>query len=214
MVPKLKKGAFYQRWSLEAPMTAYSFEGMTPVIHPTAYVHPAACIIGDVIIGCNAYIGPFASLRGDMGRLILKDDASVQDNCVIHGITERDTVIGEQGYMGPRAVVHGSEVGRNAMIGIGSIVLDFCQIGAEAIIDAQSLIKSGEIVPPRTFWSGVPAKRIRDVTDDDLAWKNIITQHTLSMPALYRETLKPVEPLRAVEPNRGRTTPGGQLRKS
>lgn len=186
-------------------MAVYAYEGMTPVIHPTAFVHSTACIIGDVIIGCNAYVGPFASLRGDMGRLILKDEASVQDNCVMHGITARDTVVEEQGYMAPGAVVHGSEVGRRAMIGIGATLLDFCQIGADAIIEARALVKTGTVVPARTVWAGIPATYIRNVTDQDLARKDAILERFRNLPALSRETLKLVEPLRAVEPSRRRS---------
>lgn len=66
-------------------MPCYRLDGLTPVIHPTAYVHPSAVLIGDVIIGPHCYVGPLASLRGDFGRIVLEEGANLQDTCVMHG---------------------------------------------------------------------------------------------------------------------------------
>ena len=85
-------------------LTVYAIDGLTPVVHPDAYVHPSAVLIGDVIIGARCYIGPCACLRGDFGRLILHDGANVQDTCVLHGFPGADTVIEEDGHIGHGAV--------------------------------------------------------------------------------------------------------------
>src|SRR5262245_43890798 len=74
----------------ERPLTCYSLDGLTPVVHPTAFVHPTAVLIGDVIIGPGCYVGPLASLRGDFGRIILEEGANIQDTCVMHGFPESD----------------------------------------------------------------------------------------------------------------------------
>jgi phenylacetic acid degradation protein len=74
-------------------LKVYSIDGITPVVHPTAFVHPTAVLIGDVIVGPRCYVGPAASLRGDFGRLILEEGANLQDTCVMHGFPESDTVV-------------------------------------------------------------------------------------------------------------------------
>jgi phenylacetic acid degradation protein len=177
---------------------------MVPVVDPSAYVHPSAILIGDVIIGPGVFVAPCAVLRGDFGRLMIEEDANIQDHCVMHGFPDRDTVIERLGHIGHHAIVHGAIVRRNAMIGMGAILLDYCEIGADSIVAAQALVKAGEIVPPRSMVAGIPAKRIRDITEKDLEWKRMATDDYRRLPRLYHQGLKPAEPLRAVEPNRPR----------
>ena len=98
----------------------YAFRGVVPVVDATAFVHPAAVLIGDVVVGAGSYIGPGASLRGDFGRMIVGQGANVQDNCVMHGFPETDTVVEDWGHIGHGAVLHGCRIGRNAMIGMNS----------------------------------------------------------------------------------------------
>lgn len=93
-------------------MPFYAIEGVTPVVDPSAYVHPTAVLIGDVIIGPDCYIGPCASLRGDFGRIVLQRGANVQDTCVVHGFPSADTVIEENGHIGHGAVLHSCLVRR------------------------------------------------------------------------------------------------------
>jgi len=99
----------------------YQIDGITPVIHPAAYVHPSAVLIGDVIVGAGCYVGPCASLRGDFGRLILEAGANLQDCCVMHGFPNTDTVVEEDGHIGHGAVLHGCRVGRNGMVGMNAV---------------------------------------------------------------------------------------------
>ena len=185
-------------------MPVYSFQGMVPVVDPSAYVHPTAVLIGDVIIGPGVYIAPCAVLRGDFGRLVIEEDANVQDHCVVHGFPDRDTIVEKLGHIGHHAIIHGAVVRRNSMIGMGAILLDYCEIGADSIVAAQALVKANEIVPPRSMMAGVPAKRIRDVTDKDLEWKRLATIDYKRLPPLYHQSLKPADPLKAVEANRQR----------
>lgn len=76
-------------------MSYYAFEGLIPVVHPDAFVHPSAVLIGDVIVGAGVYIGPLASLRGDYGRLILEAGSNLQDGCIMHGYCDTDTIVHE-----------------------------------------------------------------------------------------------------------------------
>lgn len=185
-------------------MPVYSFQGMVPVVDPSAYVHPTAVLIGDVIIGPGVYVAPCAVLRGDFGRLVIEEDANVQDHCVVHGFPDRDTIVEKLGHIGHHAIIHGAVVRRNSMIGMGAILLDYCEIGADSIVAAQALVKANEIVPPRSMMAGVPAKRIREVTDKDLEWKRLATIDYKRLPPLYHQSLKPADPLKAVEANRQR----------
>ncbi|MFZ6772946.1 phenylacetic acid degradation protein PaaY [Undibacterium sp. SXout7W] len=182
----------------------YSIDGITPVIHPTAYVHPTATLIGDVIIGPRCYVGPSACLRGDFGRLILEEGANIQDTCVMHGFPDSDTVVEQDGHIGHGAVLHGCRIGRNAMVGMNAVVMDKAVIGAESIVAAMSFVKAGMQVPPRHLVVGMPARVLRELTDDEVQWKTQGTAeyHTLTRRSL--ETMQEVDALTEVEPDRPR----------
>lgn len=185
-------------------MPVYSFQGMVPVVDPSAYVHPTAVLIGDVMIGAGVYVAPCAVLRGDFGRLVVEEESNIQDHCVMHGFPDRDTIIEKLGHIGHHAIIHGAIVRRNSMIGMGAILLDYCEIGANSIVAAQALVRANEIVPPRSMMAGIPAKRIRDITEKDLEWKRLATIDYKRLPPLYHKGLKPADPLRAAETNRPR----------
>lgn len=185
-------------------MPCYAFEDVTPVIDPTAYVHPTAVLIGDVIIGPGCLVGPGASLRGDIGRLEMRTGSNVQDNCTVHCFPGKDVVIHEDGHVGHGAVLHGCTVGRNAMVGINAVVMDGVVLGADSFVAAMSFVKGGFEVPPRTLVAGIPAKVLRELRDEEIAWKSIGTGHYQHLARRYRATAAEVEPLRAVAPDRGR----------
>src|ERR1044072_8597375 len=136
----------------------YEIDGLRPVIHPTAYVHPTAVLIGDVIVGPRCYVGPLASLRGDFGRLILEEGCNVQDSCVMHGFPGSDTVVESDGHIGHGAVLHGCRIGRNALVGMNAVVMDNAVVGAESIIAAMSFVKANMEIPPRSMVMGTPAR--------------------------------------------------------
>ncbi len=102
-------------------LTVWSIDGAVPVVDPTAYVHPTAVLIGDVIIGPGCYIGPTACLRGDFGRLHVRAGANVQDGCILHAYPGVETVVEEDGHIGHGAVLHGCTVGRNALVGMNAV---------------------------------------------------------------------------------------------
>ncbi|NIA56815.1 phenylacetic acid degradation protein PaaY [Massilia sp. TW-1] len=182
----------------------YEIDGLRPVVHPTAYVHPTAVLIGDVIVGPRCYVGPLASLRGDFGRLILEEGANVQDTCVMHGFPEDDTVVEVDGHIGHGAVLHGCRVGRNAMVGMNAVVMDKAIVGAESIVGAAAFVKAGMVIPPRSLVLGAPAKIVRAVSDEEIAWKSYGTRQYHDLNVRSMRTMREVEALTEVEPGRPR----------
>jgi phenylacetic acid degradation protein len=171
-------------------MPCYSLEGVVPVVDPTAFVHPSAVLIGDVVIGAGCYVGPCASLRGDFCRIELRPGSNVQDTCVLHGFPGMNVVVEENGHVGHGAVLHSCIVGRDALIGINAVVMDEADIGAEAIVAACAFVKAGMQVPPRTLAGGVPAKIMRELTDEEIAWK---LEGTLVYQELTRRCLRSLQ---------------------
>lgn len=182
----------------------YEHDGIRPVIDETAYVHPEAVIIGDVIIGADVYIAPLASLRGDMGRLIIEAGANVQDGCVMHGFPGKDCIIEEDSHIGHGAVLHGCRVGRNALVGMNATAMDGAVIGANAFVAAMAFVKAGFEVPEGYLAAGIPARVVRPLEPAEIAWKSQGTAEYRELARVAGRTLKPCEPLRAVEPDRRR----------
>lgn len=185
-------------------LKVYAIDGIVPVVDPTAYVHPSAILIGDVIIGPDCYVGPCASLRGDFGRLILERGANVQDTCVMHGFPGTDTVVEEDGHIGHGAVLHGCRIKRNALIGMNAVIMDNVVIGEEAIVAASAFVKAGVEIPPRVLVAGVPAKVIRPLSEDEIRWKGQGTATYQDLTRRCLATLHETVPLTAVEPDRKR----------
>jgi phenylacetic acid degradation protein len=185
-------------------LKVYSINGITPVVDPSAFVHPTAILIGDVIVGPRCYVGPAASLRGDFGRLVLKEGANVQDTCVMHGFPDSDTVVEEEGHIGHGAVLHGCHVGRNSLIGMNAVVMDGANVGADCIVAAMSFVKAGMVIPPRSLVVGTPARVLRQVTDEELAWKVEGTRQYQELAVRSLQTMQETRPLSAPERNRPR----------
>lgn len=152
-------------------MPIYQLDGITPVIHPSSFVHPSADIIGDVIIGKNVYIGPQVSVRGDMGGIRIMDGSNIQDNSVIHGFPAYETVLEENSHIGHGAIIHGCHIEENCLIGMNAVVMDLSVIGKESIVGAHSFIKAHSHFDARSLILGSPATVKRKVLDDDLTWK-------------------------------------------
>lgn len=184
----------------------YAIDGITPVIDPTAYVHPTAVLIGDVIVGPGVYIGPLASLRGDFGRIVLKEGSNVQDTCVIHGVSENDTIVEIDGHIGHGAVLHGCTIGRNAMVGMSAVVMDQAVVGEASIVAAMAFVKTGMVIPPRSLVVGSPARVVRELTDEQISRKSYGTRQYQRLTERCLRTMQAVDPLTQVEENRARLT--------
>ena len=182
----------------------FAIEDLIPVIDPTAYVHPTAVLIGDVIIGPRCYVGPAASLRGDFGRITLGDGVNVQDTCVLHGFPDSDTIIETDGHIGHGAVIHGAHIGRNVLVGMNAVVMDRSEIGESAIVGAMAFVRESTIIPPRTLVLGIPARVVRGLTDEEIAWKRNGTRQYQELAVRSLASQRAVEPLSAVQPDRPR----------
>lgn len=152
-------------------MAFYSFKGIAPKIHPESFVHPMASVIGDVIIGKNVYIGPFASLRGDFGRIVIQDGCNIQDSCTIHMFPGVTVVLEEMAHIGHGAIVHGAKIGKNVLVGMHAVIMDDADVGENSVIGALSFVPAGMKIPPKSLVVGNPAKIIREVKDEMISWK-------------------------------------------
>ncbi|MCE0844350.1 phenylacetic acid degradation protein PaaY [Buttiauxella sp. A2-C1_F] len=189
-------------------MPVYQIDGLIPVVPEDSYVHPTAVLIGDVILGHRVYIGPNASLRGDFGRIIVKDGANVQDNCVMHGFPEQDTVVEEDGHIGHGAILHGCLIGKNALVGMNAVILDGAQIGENSIVGAAAFVKARAEFGANQMILGSPAKVVRELRADEIEWKKHGTREYQDLVIRCQQTMHQVEPLREVEPNRHEKTVG------
>jgi phenylacetic acid degradation protein len=187
----------------------FAFEGLVPVVDPTAFVHPTAVLIGDVIVGPDCYVGPGASLRGDMGRIVMHRGSNIQDNCTAHCFPQLDTVIEEDGHIGHGAVLHGCRVARNALVGMNAVVMDGAVVGEESFVAAMAFVKAGFEVPPRSLAGGIPAKVLRALSDDEIAWKSEGTREYQELAERCRRALTPAVPLSEPEPDRARVKSSG-----
>lgn len=179
-------------------MSIYAFQGFTPVVHESAFVHPLAAVTGNVVIGKDVYIGPGAALRGDWGGIEIADGCNVQESCVIHMFPGTTVVLEESAHVGHGAIIHGGRIGRNTLIGMNAVIMDDVTIGAECIIGALTFVPAKMVIEPRKVVVGNPAKVVKDVTDEMLKWKTEGTRLYQSLPKMMRESWREVEPLREV----------------
>jgi len=185
-------------------MPIYSLEGITPVVHPDAYVHETAVLIGDVIIGAGCYIGPNASLRGDFGRIIVEQGANVQDTCVMHTFPGKDCIVECDGHIGHGAVLHGCRIGVNAMVGMQAVVMDDAVIGESSIVGACALVPAKFSCPARSLVIGVPAKIKRELSDREIEWKTQGTHEYQQLVGRCHASLFRTEALTEPEADRRR----------
>jgi carbonic anhydrase/acetyltransferase-like protein (isoleucine patch superfamily) len=148
-----------------------SWRGISPDIHPTAFVHPSAVVIGEVLLMPGASVWPGAVLRGDMGPIIVGENSNIQDNSVLHNTGGKSvTRIGARVTVGHRAILHGCIVEDDVLVGMGSILLDNCVVRAGSIVGAGALVSMKKEVPAGVLALGSPAKPARDLTRADRDW--------------------------------------------
>ena len=185
-------------------MPCYEIDGVVPVIDPSAYVHPSAVLIGDVIVGPGWYVGPCASLRGDFGRNVLRAGSNVQDACVLHSFPNHELVVEENGHIGHGAVLHGCTVRRDAMVGMNAVVMDKAEVGEQAIVAASAFVPAGRILPPRTLSVGAPAKVLRELGEGEVQRKQAGTAYYQELARRSLASLREVQPLAADQAGRKR----------
>jgi phenylacetic acid degradation protein len=183
-------------------MPIYSFNNYIPVIHPSSFIHPQAAVTGNVIIGKNCYVGPGAAIRGDWGQIIIEDGCNVQENCTIHMFPGITVLLKAGAHIGHGAIIHGATVGKNCLVGMNAVIMDNVQLGDECIVGALSFIKADEVFKNRSLIVGNPAKKIKDVGDEMIAWKTEGTKLYQQLPANLYATLKECKPLTAIPANK------------
>lgn len=142
---------------------------VVPVVDATAYVHPAAVVLGRVTLGARASVWPTAVLRGDGDAIVVGDESNIQDGAVVHVDPGVPVRIGRRVTVGHRAVLHGCTVDDGALIGIGALVLNHAVVGAGALIGAGAVVPEGMVVPPGMLVLGVPGRVVRPLTAEQQA---------------------------------------------
>lgn len=140
-------------------MPLFSFEGVSPTVHPDAWIAPTATLVGDVIVEKNASVWYGVVIRADLGQVVIREGANIQDNSVIHvnaGICE----VGRNATVGHQCLVHDCFVGEQALIGNGALILDGARIGERSLVAAGATVTPGAVIPPESVAMGSPAKKI------------------------------------------------------
>ena len=173
----------------------YAIDGVTPVVHPTAFVHPTASLIGDVVIGPDCYVGPGASIRGDFGRFEMGRGSNFQDNCTAHGFAGGDIILGEDCNIGHGAVIHGAILHDRVLVGMNAVVMDGVVVYDDVLIAALAFVPAAMEIPSGMIVAGTPARVLRDLTDEEKDWKAAGNRDYQSLAARCRESLQAVEAL-------------------
>ena len=184
----------------------YEIDGLIPVIDPTSFIHPDAVIIGDVIIGRCCYIGPCVCLRGDLGRIVIGPGVNIQDTCVIHSFPGSDVILEENCHVGHGAILHGCTIGKNALVGMNTVVMDRAVIGENSFVAAMSFVQSGMSASANMLIGGVPAKEMRPLKEEEIRWKSEGTMLYQRLAIHSLTSMRETVPLESVEPNRRRVS--------
>jgi phenylacetic acid degradation protein len=155
-----------------------------------------------VVIGRDVYVGPGAAIRGDWGGIVIEDGCNVQESCTVHMFPGVTVVLERSAHIGHGAVVHGARIGENALIGMNAVIMDNATVGAESIVGALSFVPAEMQIPPRSVVVGNPAKIVKQVSDEMLAWKTEGTALYQALPGRLRESLRATEPLREMPAER------------
>jgi carbonic anhydrase/acetyltransferase-like protein (isoleucine patch superfamily) len=149
------------------------------------YVAPGAVVTGDVVLGPGVNVWFGAVLRGDLARITLGPRVNVQDGCIVHTDYDQPQTIEEGVVVGHRAVLHGRFVGRDTLVGMGALLLSGCEVGAECLIAAGTLVTENRRIPARSVVMGVPGRVVRELTDEDLRRTHAIAAHYLELAQRY-----------------------------
>ena len=187
----------------------YSFRGMVPVVHPSAFVHPQATLIGHVTVGEDCYVGPHAVLRGDWGKIVLKRGVNVQEGCVLHMFPGTTVLLEESAHIGHGAMIHGAHIGKNCLVGMNAVVMDDVQLGEGCVVGALAMVKASTSWPDRSLIVGNPATRKGDVSDRHVAAQ--VGRHSL-VPSFARGCPRAHE--RSGSVVRGASSPRGRFSRA
>ena len=172
-------------------MTVYAFGKRVPKIAESAWIFPSADVIGKVVIGEKVYIGAGAVIRGDYGKIVIKEGSAIEENVTIHAQPSGITKIEENVTVGHAAMLHNCTLHKNCVVGMNSVVSDFAEVGEGAIVAEGAVVRSKTIVPPNTIFAGVPAVQIGMVSEkQERFWdavKKIYQDLTVQYPNKLRK---------------------------
>jgi len=161
-----------------------AFEAKQPRIDPSAWIDPAAVVIGDVEIGAGSSVWPMSVIRGDIQAIRIGRDTNIQDGSVLHVTHDssyspggQPLIVGDGVTVGHRVILHACTVGDHCLVGMGSIVLDGAVLEPRVMLGAASLVSSGKRVEGGYLWLGSPARRIRPLSERELAYLEYAAQH-------------------------------------
>lgn len=171
-------------------MAIYAFENREPSLHPSAFVHPEAVLIGGVELGADCYVGAGAVLRGDWGNIAVGDGSNIQENCVLHVLPDEAVVLGPGSHIGHGAILHTCTLGIHVLVGMGAVIQDHVTIGDGAIIGAGSILKAGMTVPPAKLVVGIPGRIAGEVSDETAKRSEWGTKIYQALPARCHASLR------------------------
>ncbi|MDB4885163.1 MAG: transferase hexapeptide repeat containing protein [Gemmatimonadetes bacterium] len=138
-----------------------------PDIHSTAFIHPAAHVIGHVTLGARASVWPTAVLRGDTAAITVGEESNIQDGTIVHVDRGVPCAIGARVAVGHRAIIHGATIEDDVLIGMGAILLNRVVVGSGSIVGAGAVVREGMVIPPNSLVLGLPGKVVRQTTRED-----------------------------------------------
>lgn len=173
------------------------FEGKTPRIHESAFIHPEATVIGNVKIGPNSSVWPGAVVRGDFASIEIGKYTCIQDNAVIHPsdiiheneISYAPVKVGDYNIIGHRALIHGAEVGNECIIGAGSVVFNEAKVNNNSIVGMGGVVLENEEVPSKTIVVGIPARSLRELEDEEIQQIKIRAENYADLARRYKNEL-------------------------
>jgi len=169
------------------------FAGHVPSVDPTAWIDPAALVIGDVHIGAGSSVWPMAVIRGDVHRIRIGERSNIQDGAVLHVSHDsphspggHPLLLGDGITVGHQAVLHGCEVGAYCLIGIGAKVMDGAVVEPRVLLGAGSLVTPGKRLEGGYLWVGVPARKVRPLNERELAYLEYSADHYVRLAERHR----------------------------
>lgn len=163
--------------------------GRSPAVDPAAYTAPTSVVLGDVELAAGASVWYHAVLRGDCEAVRIGAGSNIQDNCTVHADPGFPAVVGAGVTVGHNAVLHGCVVEDDVLVGMGATVLNGARIGAGSLVAAAALVTAGTQVPPRSLVAGVPAKVVRQLSEEEQAGLRLNAEHYVALAAQHREAL-------------------------
>ncbi len=168
-------------------MPLIPYKGIMPKIAEDVFIAEGAMVIGDVTIGVGSSVWYNTVIRGDIASVTIGRNCNIQDNCTLHLDSDAPLVIGDGVSVGHNAVVHGCTVGDGALIAIHSTILSHAEIGDHSLVGAGAVVPEGKVIPSRRLAVGVPAKVVRELTDEDLTGMAQTAEHYVDLAKECRQ---------------------------